>query len=84
MRKLAAVAIVLSVTAACSNQPTATASPPTGTEAKSATGVLASPTAATAPHPFTQSPWSPGAQSPEMWSRDPATDTNDEIPRYRL
>jgi hypothetical protein len=56
MRKLAVVAIVLSATAACSNQPTATVSPPTRTEAKSATGVLASPAAATAPHPSRSHP----------------------------
>jgi|HubBroStandDraft_6_1064221.scaffolds.fasta_scaffold84077_6 hypothetical protein len=84
MRKLSIVAILLGISAACSNQPTATVSPPTGMESKPATGVPASPTAATAPHPYTQSPWSPGAQTPEMWSRDPATGTNDEVPRYRL
>ena len=35
------------------------------------------------PHPFTQSPWSPGAQTPQMWGQDPATGTSEEVPRQR-
>ena len=83
MRNLSVVAILLGISAACSNQPAPPARPPTGTEPKAATSVSASPTASTAPHPFTQSPWSPGAQTPQMWGQDPATGTSEEVPRQR-
>ena len=83
MRHLSVVAIFLGISAACSNQPAAPVPPPTGTEPKVAASVPASPTASTAPHPFTQSPWSPGAQTPQMWGQDPATGTSKEVPRYR-
>jgi hypothetical protein len=83
MRNLSVVAILLGISVACSNQPAAPVPPPTGTEPKAAAGVPASPTASTAPHPFTQSPWSPGAQTPDMWGRDPVAGTNEEIPRQR-
>jgi hypothetical protein len=83
MRNLSVVAILLGISVACSNQPAAPVPPPTGTEPKAAAGVPASPTASTAPHPFTQSPWSPGAQTPDMWGRDPVAGTNEEIPRHR-
>jgi hypothetical protein len=66
MRDLSVVAILLGISAACSNQPTAIAPPPTGTESKPATGVPARP-ASTAPRPYVQSPWSPAAQTPVMW-----------------
>ena len=66
MRNLSVVAIILGISAACSNQPAPPAPPPTGTEPKAAANVPASTTASTAPHPFTQSPWSPGAQK-GMW-----------------
>jgi hypothetical protein len=55
MRKLSVVAILLGISAACSNQPTTTTSHPTEAQSKSAAGVPASPTAASAPHPFTWS-----------------------------
>jgi hypothetical protein len=83
MRNLSVVAILLGISVACSNQPAAPVPPPTGTEPKAAAGVPASPTASTAPHPFTQSPWSPAAQTPDMWGRDPVAGTNEEIPRQR-
>jgi hypothetical protein len=63
MRDLLVVAMLLGITAACSNQPTTTALPTAGTEASPAAGVPAHPTASTAPPPFGQSPWSPGAQT---------------------
>jgi hypothetical protein len=84
MRNLSVMAILLGISAACSNQPAAPVPPPTGTEPKAAASVPANSTASTAPHPFTQSPWSPGAQTPQMWGQDPATGTNEEVPRYRL
>ena len=64
MRKLSVVAILLGISVACSNQPAATVPP--STDAKPAASIPASLTASTAPHPFTQSPWSPGAQT-GMW-----------------
>jgi hypothetical protein len=63
MRDLSVVAMLLGITAACSNQPTTTALPPAETDARPAASVSAHPTASTAPHPFVQSPWSPGAQA---------------------
>ena len=84
MRKLSIVTILLGISAACSNQPVVPVSPPTGTEPRAAASVPASTTVSTAPHPFTQSPWSPGAQTPQMWGPDPATGTSEEVPRYRL
>jgi hypothetical protein len=66
MRNLSVVAILLGISGACSNHPEATVPPPTGTESKPAASVPASPTASAAPHPYTQSPWSPAAP-PGMW-----------------
>jgi hypothetical protein len=63
MRNLSVVAILLGISVACSNKPAATVPPPTGTNSKPAATVPASPTA---PHPYTQSPWSPSA-TPGMW-----------------
>lgn len=65
MRNLSVVAILLGISAACSNQPTATGPPPAGTESKPAAGVPASPAASTAPRPYVQPPWSPAART--MW-----------------
>jgi hypothetical protein len=67
MRNLSVVAILLGISAACANQPAATAPPPAEPDSKPAAGVPASPTASTAPHPYVQSPWSPAAQTPMMW-----------------
>jgi hypothetical protein len=64
MRNLSVVAILLGISAACSNRPAATVPPPTGTDAKPAASVTASPAASTAPHQY--EPWSPGAQTPGM------------------
>ena len=83
MRNLSVVAILLGISAACSNPAAPPAPPPTGTEPKAAASVPASPTASTAPHPFTQSPWSPGAQTPQMWGQDPVAGTTEEVPRQR-
>jgi hypothetical protein len=66
MRNLSVVAILLGISVACSNHSEETVPPPTGTESKPAASVPASPTASTAPHPYTQSPWSPAAP-PGMW-----------------
>jgi len=67
MRNLSVVAILLGISAACSNQPAATALPPTETDSKPAASVPASSTASTAPRPYVQSPWSPAAQTRGMW-----------------
>jgi hypothetical protein len=66
MRDLSVVAILLGISAACSNQPTANVPPPTETESKPATGVPASPAPAS-PRPYVQSPWSPAAQTSVKW-----------------
>jgi hypothetical protein len=68
MRNLSVVAILLGISAACTNQPAATVPLPTKeTDSKPAASVPASPTASSAPHPYVQSPWSPAAQTPMMW-----------------
>jgi hypothetical protein len=67
MRNLSVVAILLGISAACSNPPAAAVSPPAQTDSKPAAGVPASPTASTAPHRYVPSPWSPAAQTPVMW-----------------
>ena len=63
MRNLSVVAMLLGISAACSNQPTATAPPPTEADSKPAASAPAHAPASTAPHTFGQSPWSPGAQT---------------------
>ena len=83
MRNLSVVAILLGISVACSNQPAATVPPPTGTESQPAASGSASPTAETKPRPFSQSPWSPAAQTPEMWGQGPATGINQEDPLQR-
>jgi hypothetical protein len=67
MRNLSVAAILLGASVACSNQPAATAPPPTETNAKPAASVPASPTAATVRRPHMPSPWSPAAQTEVMW-----------------
>jgi hypothetical protein len=68
MRNLSVVAILLSISVACSNEPAATGPPSTGPESKPAAGVLpASPPASTTPRPYTQSPWSPTATQGMRW-----------------
>ena len=79
MRNLSVVAIFFGISAACSNPAAPPAPPPTGTEPKAAASVPASPTASTAPHPFTQSPGRQG-QTPQMWGQDPVAGTNEEFP----
>jgi hypothetical protein len=66
MRNLSVVAILLGISVACSNKPAPIAPPAAGTESKPGASVPASPTASTAPHPYTHSPWSPAA-TPGMW-----------------
>jgi hypothetical protein len=63
MRKLSVVAILLAISVACSQQPAATGSPPTGTSSKAADSVPAGPSGSTTKHAF--EPWSPGA-TPRM------------------
>ena len=63
MRNLSVVAMLLGISAACSNQPAATVPPPSETNSKPAAGAPANPTASPARPPFAQSPWSPGAQT---------------------
>jgi hypothetical protein len=63
MRNLSVVAMLLGISAACSNQPATTVSPPTEADSKPAAGATPRPAASTTRPPFTQSPWSPGAQT---------------------
>jgi hypothetical protein len=67
MGNLSVVAILLGISAACSNQPAAIVPPPAEQDSKPAASVPASPTTSTAPHPYGPSPWSPAAQTPVMW-----------------
>ena len=64
MRDLSVVAMLLGISAACSNQPTATAPSPTEADSKPAASSAPAhaPASPTRP-PFSQSPWSPGAQT---------------------
>ncbi len=63
MRNLSVVAMLLGISAACTNQPVATAPRPAEADSKPAASAPASPTASTTRPPFAQSPWSPGAQT---------------------
>ena len=63
MRNLSVVAILLGISAACSHQPAATVPPPTEADSKPAASTPTRAPASTAPHTFSQSPWSPGAQT---------------------
>ena len=63
MRGLSVVAMLLGISAACSNQPAATVPPPAEADSKPAGNAPAHAPASTAPHTFSQSPWSPGAQT---------------------
>jgi hypothetical protein len=63
MRNLSVVAMLLGISAACSNQPAATVPPPAEADSQPAGSAPAHAPASTAPHTFSQSPWSPGAQT---------------------
>ena len=63
MRGLSVVAMLLGISAACSNPPAATVPPPAEADSKPAAGAPAHEPASPARPPFSQSPWSPGAQT---------------------
>ena len=63
MRNLSVVAILLGISAACSNQPATTVPPPIEADSKPAASTPTRAPASTARHTFGQSPWSPGAQT---------------------
>jgi hypothetical protein len=63
MRNLSVVAILLGISAACSNQPATTVPPPAEPDSKPAASTPTRAPASTARHTFGQSPWSPGAQT---------------------
>ena len=63
MRNHSVVAILLGISAACSHQPATTVPPPTEADSKPAASAPTRAPASTAPHTFSQSPWSPGAQT---------------------
>ena len=63
MRNLSVVAMLLGISAACSNQPATAVPPPAEADSKPAASTPTRAPASTAPHTFSQSPWSPGAQT---------------------